>query len=141
MRKVSVLLMALGLLCALAPAAGAATEMCVTIYENGSNGGDAWSRCSTNPTSIKISNLTNYANNLVNGCQDIAPPTNPNWNDCVSSVKITNKPVNYSVEFYDDSNYLGLWVMCFNNNNAGYTLGGIFNDSISSFRVLARRCP
>lgn len=147
MRALLAVLATLGLLVGTAPAASAglsAAEVCVTIYENvnGWNGGDAWTKCGTIPGTLGDSNLTGDTSGLHNGCESQAsyPFTNPDWNDCASSIRYSNLPANYRVNFYINSNY-GISNHCWDANgtlNANFS--GAENDRTSSWRVEGGNC-
>jgi hypothetical protein len=118
------------------PASIESIDTCVQHWEDPNFGGDTWAVCSTTPSNVKDSDLSNNTNNLHNGCNRVSN-TSSTWNDCISSAKVANLPASYKVLWYQDSSYSGL-VACSDAN--GNSQSNLPNDIISSFRIVAGSC-
>lgn len=116
----------------------AAVEMCVQVFEDGSQQGDTMSVCNP-PSTLKVANLAAYTTGLHGGCNRSVNQSST-WNDCISSGRIANMPGSQKVRFYQDINY-GAVVACFDTNGSyNIDLSGGPNDLISSFRVEGGNC-
>lgn len=123
------------------PVSAVANDVCVTQYEyaNGWNGGDRWQECGPY---IGDGDYTNNTNGLHSGCESVAtwPFTQPNWNDCVSAIKIDNLPGGYKVVFYINTGY-GFTNHCFDaNGDTRHNFNNAENDRTSSYRILTGNC-
>lgn len=119
----------------------AAASPCIRFYEDAQETGDNFQRCSSTPSTLHDSNMTGDTVGLHGGCNGANwPLTNPDWNDCVTSLTISNLPGGWRVQLYVNSNY-GFKNRCFDTNGTNsYTLGSIENDRTSSWRFESGNC-
>ena len=120
---------------------GAATENCVTIFENSIGGHDYWEKCGYG--------TANYNANLTGDIAGLSgtplcntkwwPAAGNDWNDCVSAVSFSS-PAGYCAFFYKDANYSGTVIARMYATEGFLSLSGASSDVISSWRVVATSC-
>lgn len=119
-------------------AANPLANTCVRIFENSGLSGDSWAECST---LMGDANLTGNTTGLNNGCNGANwPLTNPDWNDCISSFRISNLPGGYKVQFYVHANYVFKNRCIDVNGDSSWNMDNIQNDRTTSWRVESGNC-
>lgn len=99
------------------------------IYEDSTaSGGDSWLNCSDR------SNLNNYTNNLLLGCNDAAWPASNTWNDCISKFVWTFTGTTQAC-LWTDIDYKGAGIHIWPGSAGTDIPGSPFADSISSIEV------
>jgi hypothetical protein len=97
----------------------------VIVYENGYLGGDNMYKC------VNASNLGNYTTGLHNGC-NARFGTNPNWNDCISSLALW-LPTQCEFEIFVSANYGNqFWSARGPINGSAWTFTSLSNNDIAS---------
>lgn len=128
-------------LCSVIPgSASAAVDGCVTIWENGNQQGDHWTRCQT-VTSLYNSTLVGDIAGL--GGTPLCntqywPRVGNDWNDCVSGVN-ADLPSGYVLRYYANANY-SAQIGCYYPGAGFWQLQGAANDTMTSWRVVTGVC-
>ncbi len=141
-RRLLTLLASLGLatglfvaIAPLTPVEASCGQAQIIYYEDSYYGGRSQTDCY--PTSRGDLSIVPTISN----CNRFGPGTN--WNDCISSFKITVQNCHYGIGLFVDAGFSGLWGQYWSNRNDAY-MGpvGIGSDIISSIKMSYRSvCP
>lgn len=143
MKRAIGVVLALVALCSLVPSASAATDMCVTIYENtgGGSSGDRMIRCGYNNAlynSTLVGDIAGLGGSPLCNTQ-YWPLAGSDWNDCASSYRVEGLPSGWRVRFYFDANYHGAIAAC-RASNGWWNFSSGSNDETTSWRVEPGAC-
>lgn len=103
------------------------SDWSVKVCEDTNLNGDCWDHVDIS-SNQHIANLTCCTNNLHNGCNALLQSSN--WNDCISSVRISGMPSG-KIGLYGNANY-NTRLFCYGNGT--FNTDGFYNDQISSWR-------